>query len=122
MKDQVAQLLEDRKLLDEFAWLRKKVENLSSSILTLKNNDESNNNSYSNKMLPVDGSRFVEITIFNEFKNNTVSEFDNINASIRDMKKTIEEILLFLKSKASDKDLKNLEGKKYLLNHRLFNE
>lgn len=108
LKDNVTQLLEDRKISDELNWLRKKVESLSSSVLSLKNNDESNNNSY-NKILPIDSSKFVEVNTFNEFKAAVGKEFDGVNIAINELRRLIEEILLQLKTKVTDKDLRNLE-------------
>lgn len=106
-------MLEDRKIIDDLNLLRKKVENLSSSVLSMKNNDESNNNSYSNKIFPIDGSKYLEVNIFNDFKNNLHREIDVINTNINELRRMIEEILQQMKIKATDKDLRNLE--EYLL-------
>ena len=103
-------LLEDRQLINDINWLRKKVENLSSSILSMKNDGESNNNSYSNKMSPMDNRRYVDYLEFNEFKTTTNEEIDTINFKISDLRKMIEDILASLKNKAEIKDLKDLEG------------
>jgi hypothetical protein len=103
--------MDDRKIIDDLNWLRKKVESLSSNFLNLKNTDESNinNNSNSNRIGMIDSSKFVEFTIFNEFKNYTLKEFENVYYKIDELRKIIDDILLALKSKISDKDLKMLE-------------
>lgn len=102
--------MEDRQILNDLNWLRKKVENLSSSVLSMKNDGESHNNSYSNKMSPMDNRRYVDYLEFNDFRINTNKEIDSINFKIDDLRKMIEDILIALKSKASDKDLKDLES------------
>jgi hypothetical protein len=103
--------MEDRNVINDINYLRKKVENLSSSILTLKNNDESNNNSLVNKQYQMDGSRFVEFGVFNDFRININKEVDTINYRIDELKNMINDILNSLQSKASDKNLQDLESK-----------
>ncbi len=111
MKDNLSQLQEERKIIDELNWLRKKVEQLSSNLQNQKKDDESL--SMSNKMIPVDTSKFLEITVFNDYKLSVNKEMENIDNGINELRRYIEDILIQLKSKAADKDLKNLED--YLL-------
>ena len=106
LKDSVSQVLEDRKITDEIIWLRKKVENLSSNIISMKNNEDSNNNtSQINKAVPLESGKYVEIYTFNDFKNSTMKELDAVNSTINILRSLIDEILLQLNSKANDKDL-----------------
>lgn len=41
MKDNVTQLMEDNKVLDDITWLRKKVESIASSLSNIKPTEES---------------------------------------------------------------------------------
>lgn len=97
-------------MIDDINWLRKKVENLNSTILNLKNNDESHNNSsMTNKVIPMDTSKFLETNIFNEFQKSYNREIDRINRYTDELKRYIDDIISALKTKASEKDIKNLE-------------
>lgn len=108
LKDNIAQLMEDRKLIDEINWIRKKVENLTSSFLSMRNTDDSNN-SIVNKVAPLDSSKYLELTIFNEFHKSYNREMDGIKRYADELKRYVDDIIASLKTKASDKDLKNLE-------------
>jgi len=106
-------LVNDRKALDEITWLRKKVENLSNVILTLKNEEMSpSNNKMSGSM---DNSKYLEAAEFHEFERNSKKELENLRRGIEDLKIYIEDILSIMKAKVNDKDLKNLEGKVNLI-------
>jgi 3-isopropylmalate/(R)-2-methylmalate dehydratase small subunit len=60
--------------------------------------------------ITIDG-KYVEISVYNEFLKNNKNQLDHINARIDELRKIIDEILLELKKKVNEKDLKNLEGK-----------
>lgn len=110
IKDSISQLLEDRKMIDDINWLRKKVENLSSSIISMKNNDESHNNSsVVNKVIPLDNSKYLESIAFMEFQKTNKIEFEGIKRITDELGRYIDDIIIALKSKAGDKDMKNLE-------------
>lgn len=97
-------------MIDDVNWLRKKVETLSSTILNMKNPDESQNNSVVNsKIIPIDNSKFLETNIFNEFQKSYNRELDRINRYIDEIKRTLEDVIGVIKSKAGEKDMKNLE-------------
>ena len=54
--------------MDDINWLRKKVENLSSSVISMKNNDDQMSQSnIVSKAIPLDNSKYLEVNIFNEF-------------------------------------------------------
>lgn len=109
MKDTMSQLMEDRKIIDDMNWLRKKVENLSSSMLNLKITDNDSSNSHQLKNFITDGSKYLEVAVFNDFQKSYIREMDPLKRGYDELKRYVEEILLTLKTKASDKDLKNLE-------------
>ena len=113
LKEQVGLLLEDKKVVDEVSWLRKRVDTLSLNILNLKTGGDDNLNinhiTSSNKIL--DPSRFVEIASFNDFVKNLSRETDNLKYSINSLNIEIEKTKEFLSTKANEKDVKFLEGK-----------
>jgi hypothetical protein len=116
LKDNLTQVLEDRKMIDELNWLRKKVENLTSNFLTLKNADESMNTSSIIKppmQMALDNSKYVEVTTFQDYKLHMNKELESINLAIKELRNLIDEILAQLKNKVGDKELRSLE--EYLL-------
>jgi hypothetical protein len=97
-------------MIDDINWLRKKVENLSSSLISLKNSDESHNNSsIVNKVIPLDNSKFLETNLFNEFVRNYKNDQESGKRITDELGRYIDDIITALKSKAGDKDMKNLE-------------
>ena len=98
-------------MIDDINWLRKKVEILSSSVLNLKNNDDSTNisSAINNKSIPLDSSKFLETSIFYEFQKSYNRELDRINRYADELKRLIDDIVMALKMKAGEKDMKNLE-------------
>jgi len=97
-------------MIDDINWLRKKVENLNSMILNMKNNEDSSNaNQSMNKVIPMDNSKFLESNIFLEFQKSYNRELDRLNRYSEELKRTIDDVIGALKSKAGEKDMKNLE-------------
>jgi hypothetical protein len=97
-------------MIDDINWLRKKVENLSSSIISMKNNDESHNTSaVVNKIVPLDNSKYLESNVFNEFQKNYKIDQEGVKRITDELSRYIDDIITALKSKAGDKDMKNLE-------------
>lgn len=103
-------------MIDDINWLRKKVENLSSSVFSMKNLDESNNNNNNNfnttvgnKFIPLDNSRYVETTTFNDFQKFYNKDCEANRKLAEELRRYIDDIISALKTKAGDKDLKNLE-------------
>jgi hypothetical protein len=116
LKDNLTQILDDRKMIDELNWLRKKVENLSSNILTLKNGDESMNTSTIVKQpmaMTFDNSKYVETSTFQDFKIHMNKDLESINLAIKELRHLIDEILAQLKNKIGEKELRTIE--EYLL-------
>ena len=97
-------------MIDDINWLRKKVENLNSMLLSMKNNDDSNNvNQSTQKAVPMDNSKFLESQIFLEFQKSYNRELDRLNRYSEELKRTQDDIIGALKAKAGEKDMKNLE-------------
>jgi len=96
--------------MDDINWLRKKVENLSSSVLSMKNNDDQMSSSnIVSKVIPLDNSKFMEINSFNEFNKLYKADLENSKKVTDELSRYIDDIITALKSKAGDKDMKNLE-------------
>jgi hypothetical protein len=97
-------------MMDDINWLRKKVENLSSSVLSMKNNDDQMSSSnIVSKVIPLDNSKFMEINSFNEFNKLYKADLENSKKVTDELSRYIDDIITALKSKAGDKDMKNLE-------------
>ena len=110
IKDSISQLLEDRKMIDDINWLRKKVENLSASVMNMKNLDDSHNNStIINRAMPLDNAKYLELHTFNEFQKTYHKDYDGLKRITDELSRFVDDIITALKSKAGDKDMKNLE-------------
>ena len=109
LKDNVIQLMEDRNIIEEVTKLRKKFEGLNAIVLNLKpHSDDSSHSQRAN----LDSYRYLEITVFNEFKKQMKKELDNICNRLDDMRITIDEDLVInMRKRASVVELKALEGK-----------
>jgi hypothetical protein len=93
-------------MIDDINWLRKKVENLTSSVLNLKHSDDG---SSPVKIVSNDINKYLDINTFAEFQKSYNRELDTIRKYYDELKRYIDDIFVTLKTKASDKDLKNLE-------------
>lgn len=107
LKETISQLSEDKKILDDFNWLKKRVENLSSSFVNIKPDDI---NSSSTKHVHMDVSRFVDAQTYNDFVKNYNKEIDRVNWRLDELKLMVDDIITSLTNKVTDKDLKTLEG------------
>lgn len=110
VKDTLSQVLEDRKIINDVNWIRKKVESLTSSMLTMKNVDDASASIVAQgKQIPFDSSKYLEQMIFTEFQKGYNRELDGLRKDMDEIKRLIDDVVVALKPKASDKDLKNLE-------------
>ena len=108
LKDTNEKLIEDStKAFSDINYIMKKLESINSALITLKNNEEGGTNSKSNVF---DTSRFLEINSFNDFLKVYAKDQDRINRELDDLKRYLDDLAELLKTKASDEDLKNLEG------------
>ncbi len=112
LKEQVGLLLEDKKVVDEVTWLRKRVDTLSLNILNLKAGVDENNNSNSSPAITkmVDTSKFLEINTFNDYVKSQSRENENIKYQINSTNIELEHVKEVLVTKANEKDVKFLEG------------
>ena len=93
--------------------IKRKVELFSNKIYDLDNSfqellTKKNLNLEKNKHV-IDSSKFLEIKVFEEFKNQIIKEFNNVNDNFNHLRKLIDNILDSLKNKTSFKDIKILE-------------
>ncbi len=114
LKDMINQLQEDRKMMDDINWLRKKVEFLTSSMSVMKPQEETHVNRVGN-MSPkrerpfIDASKFVDHFQFLELQKNLIKENDNTKRFCEEIKRFVDDLIECNKKKADEKDLKNLE-------------
>jgi hypothetical protein len=57
----------------------------------------------------IDGSKYLEKKTFEEFKNQIIKEFNNVNENFNHLRKLIDNMLDSLNNKSSFKDIKALE-------------
>jgi len=98
--------MDNKKQLDDIPWLRKKIENLNSIVSSLKNNDQDGTKDRFN----VDMTKYVENFTFQEFTKSFNLEIFGMNKRVEELKRMVDDIILTLKNKVTDKDLKNLES------------
>lgn len=115
LKDSISTLLEDKKMIDDINWLRKKVELLSSSMSAMrtleddKNNSNTNLNNTNNKQINFDPNKYVDNLVFLDFQKYLVKEIDSLKRFAEENKRYINDLIEAGKSKADEKDIKNLE-------------
>lgn len=98
------------KIGDQVAWMKKKIEMISSTIAGL-------NISHGGEDVPgssrhrLEGFKFVDVSFFNEFKNSTKKELEEITKRLDDGRNMLEnDVVLNLHKKATTEELKSLEG------------
>jgi hypothetical protein len=111
LRDNITHLEEDRKVIEDVAILKKKVEGLATTLLSLSRNNPSDDMSGASiRAIQMDTTKYVEQRTFDEHRDKVQREFDTVNAKIEELRQLIEDIIAILKTKASEKDLKDLEG------------
>lgn len=108
LKDTNEKLIEDRnKITSDSILMMKKLESLNAAIISMKINEESN--LLINKANVVDTSKYLELSLFNDFIKLNRKEQDKLIREDDDLRRTLNEISSILKTKGSDEDLKNIE-------------
>jgi len=114
VKENLSQLQEDhKKLEDDYGVLKRKIDNLA-NLLKLKSTDDiiRDKENLSSKQLIFDissSSKYLDLSVFNEFKSQISKELDGLKFAITDLKVIIDDILNRMKSKVEEKDIKELE-------------
>ncbi len=114
LKDNVTQLMEDNKILEDITWLRKKVEGITSQLSGLKMTSEETSSSH--KGLNIEFGKYAETNYVNELNKIISREIENIKLRSEENKRTVDDILITLKSKVAERDVKALDE---LLNTRI---
>lgn len=105
----------DKKIPEEFSWLKKKIESLTNSLNDMKSNfkpvntKEKDIDFYMNEAFS--NGKYVEINSFNDFKQAIQKEFATYDEKMNQLTNLVDDMNLIISQKCSMKDLKNLEGK-----------
>jgi hypothetical protein len=110
LKEAIDQINSDLKDIQEITIIKRKIENIMQILGNLKHSNTDESEAKISKPIMHIENKYVEISIYNEFLKNNKLQIDNINARIDELRKLIDDILLELKNKVNEKDLKNLEG------------
>jgi len=93
--------------------LKRKLESFSGELHELDENFKDlmnkKNLGADNKRQLLDGSKYVEIKVYEEFKSQIIKEFNNVNDNFNHIRKLIDNVLDSLQNKSSFNDLKVLE-------------
>ena len=114
IKNQCEDLENNLDTRDEFKILKKKVEFYNNRIENLENNERKLKTLVDNEInkkndISENFKNYLEIKIFENFKNQITKEFTNINSNFIHTRKIIDEITDSMKEKVSYPDLKILE-------------
>lgn len=105
MKENVSQLIEDRRMQDDYNFIRKKVETLTATVNGLKSEEV-----VSHKPV-VDSNHFVDRLFFSDFQQNLKKEFELTKELMyKEIKNLSTDMFSELKMFVKEKDLKLLEG------------
>jgi hypothetical protein len=100
------QALEDKRIPDELSQLKRKIESLATAVLSMSHLE---GEAINPKTHAIDLSKYLEISLFSEFQKSYNRELDGIKRTSEDIRRNIDEMLNVLRTKAGDKDLKNIE-------------
>ena len=110
------QLMDDRHIIDDLNFLRKKIDNLSSTISSLKVEEPNKVRATS------EGNRFIDHLFFSEFRKTLQKDLDSLNALINsEIKNLSSDINNEIKTFVKEKDIRVLEGN-ILSNNRVHNK
>lgn len=107
----------EKSILEDISWFKKKIESMTFAVNDIKSssklvNKDKDIDFYMNDI--VGSGKYLEISIFNDYKNFVSKELNGVNNKIDDLRKLIEELTLLINTKANEKDLKFLEGNSYI--------
>jgi hypothetical protein len=99
------------KIADQVAWMKKKIEAISSTIASLNLSHGGEDVPGSSNRYRLEGFKFIDVSFFNEFKNSTKKELEEITKRLDDGRNMLENDVVFnLNKKATAEELKSLEG------------
>jgi hypothetical protein len=91
---------------EEIILIRKKIDILFNSINEIKEKDIENNDNINKN---IDLNKFIEISIFNEFKNNADIRHLNIQNRFDEFERMIDDIYTMIDNKSNLEDIRKLE-------------
>ena len=104
------QFNEDKKITsDDLVWIKKKIELTNKMILSSNSGVESPNPHANTNKLILDTSRFIDISIFHDFREEIYKDYNIHKNKIEEIKRYIEELLILINTKVSEKESKNME-------------
>lgn len=119
---------DENAVLSDLSWLKKRLDSISNNINDIKSSSMNNVNQSKKKnsnkeanfnindhMYDILSEKYVEIKDFNDYKQFLDKKFNTHKEELESLKTLINNLNLELKSAASQKDLKLLEGKKYYI-------
>lgn len=113
LKEQLDDFNADQTDHEDIQNLKRKLESFSGEIHELDENFKDlmnkKNLGNDNKKQLLDGSKYLEIKVYEEFKSQIIKEFNNVNDNFNHIRKLIDNILDSLQNKSSFNDLKVLE-------------
>ena len=108
MKEHLEQLFEDRKILDEIVFIRRKMENFTLAISKLKSEGSNSPNRHLRNS-SVDNKKFLDLVAFEEFAVKVWKEIDEGKRMCDDVRRLSDDILELVKDKIAVEDLKKFE-------------
>ena len=113
LKEQLDDFNADQTDHEDIQNLKRKLESFAGEIHELDENFKDlmnkKNLGNDNKKQLLDGSKYLEIKVYEEFKSQIIKEFNNVNDNFNHIRKLIDNILDSLQNKSSFNDLKVLE-------------
>ena len=113
LKEQLDDFNADQTDHEDIQNLKRKLESFAGEIHELDENFKDlmnkKNLGNDNKKQLLDGSKYLEIKVYEEFKSQIIKEFKNVNDNFNHIRKLIDNILDSLQNKSSFNDLKVLE-------------
>jgi len=104
LKDEIKELLEDRKIISEVNLLKKRIDNLISQVNNLKKEEAS-----SNFKAHFDMSKILEVVEFENYQKTVTKDLSKLEDKIDEQKRAIDNIIDELKNRPTIRDNKNLE-------------
>lgn len=113
LKEQLDDFNADQTDHEDIQNLKRKLETFAGEIHELDENykDLMNKKNFGadNRRQLLDGSKYLEIKVYEEFKSQIIKEFNNVNDNFNHIRKLIDNILDSLQNKSSFNDIKVLE-------------
>ena len=107
--ENIEKLVEDRKIIEEFGWIRRKIENLTSTIMAMKHGDtvQSVMNTKANNF---DKTKFVDYTLFADYQKHQAKLERETRRMVDDLRRLVEDVAEVMKVKVNEADLKVFQG------------